>query len=79
MVNSARNLRTFLFGVFKQVIGRQQFGDKPIRNVELLIAKGLTIFLTLLFVSLRLDISIKKDRIYVLFFPFSHKVQILQL
>ena len=60
----------FLFGVFKQVIGGQQFGDKPMSNVGLLIATGLTILLTLLFVNFRLDTTIKKDGIYVRFFPF---------
>lgn len=63
----------FLFGVFKQVIGGQQFGDKPMSNTGLLIATGLTILLTLLFVNFRLDTVIKKDGIYVRFFPFHIK------
>lgn len=63
----------FLFGVFKQVIGGQQFGDKPMSNAGLLIATGLTISLTLLFVNFRLDTKIKKDGIYVRFFPFHLK------
>ena len=42
----------FLFGVFKQVIVGQQFGDKPMSNLGLLIATVLTILLTLLFVNL---------------------------
>ncbi|MCL6494494.1 MAG: hypothetical protein K6T54_06895, partial [Ignavibacterium sp.] len=50
----------FLFGVFKQVIGGQQFGDKPIINSGLLIATGLTIILTILFVNFRLDTIIRK-------------------
>ncbi len=37
----------FLYGVFKQVIGGQQFGDKPMSNTGLLIATGLTIILTI--------------------------------
>lgn len=60
----------FLFGVFKQVIVGQQFGDKPMSNLGLLIATVLTILLTLLFVNFRLDTTIKKDGIYVRFFPF---------
>jgi hypothetical protein len=60
----------FLFGVFKQVIGGQQFGDKPMSNVGLLIVTGLTIALTILFVNFRLETTIKKDGIYVRFFPF---------
>jgi hypothetical protein len=60
----------FLFAVFKQVVGGQQFGDKPMSNVGLLIATGLTVVLTILFLNFRLDTAIKKDGIYVRFFPF---------
>lgn len=63
----------FLFGVFKQVIGGQPFGDKPISDSELLTATGLTILLTLLFVNFRLDTQIKKDGICVRFLPFHIK------
>ena len=63
----------FLFGVFKQVIGGQQFGDNPMSNAGLLVVTGLTIILTLLFVNFRLDTTIKKDGIYVRFFPFHLK------
>lgn len=60
----------FLFGVYTQVIGGQQFGDKPMSNTGLIIATGLTFALTILFVNFRLDTIIKKDGIYVRFFPF---------
>lgn len=63
----------FLFGVFKQIIGGQQFGDKPMCNAGLLIVTGLTIALTILFINFRLDTTIKKDGIYVRFFPFHLK------
>lgn len=63
----------FLFGVFKQVIGGQHFGNKPMSNTGLLIATGLTILLTLLFINFHLDTQIKKDGIYVRFFPFHIK------
>ncbi|NGM62867.1 hypothetical protein G5B30_13195 [Sphingobacterium sp. SGG-5] len=63
----------FLYGVFKQVVGGQQFGDKPMSDTELLIATGLTIILTLLFVSCRLVTQVKVDGIYVRFFPFHLK------
>lgn len=63
----------FLFGVFKQVINGQQFGNNPMSNAALLIATGLTIVLTLLFINFRLDTKIKKDGIYVRFFPFHLK------
>ena len=60
----------FLFGLFKQIIDGEQFGDKPMSNVGLLIATGVTLLLTLLFLNLRLDTEIKNDGIYVRFFPF---------
>jgi hypothetical protein len=63
----------FLFGVFKQVFGEQQFGNKPMSNTGLLTATVLTILLTLLFINFRLDTQIKKDGIYVRFFPFHIK------
>ncbi|NJL15117.1 MAG: hypothetical protein HC913_20355 [Microscillaceae bacterium] len=63
----------FLFGVFRQVIGGQQFGNKPMSNTGLIVATGLSIFLVLLFASIRLDTTIKKDGIYVRFFPFHLK------
>jgi hypothetical protein len=63
----------FLFGVFKQIIGGQEFGNKPMSDTELLIATGLTIILTVLFVNFRLDTIIKKDGISVRFFPFHLK------
>lgn len=65
----------FLFGVFKQVVGGQQFGDKPMSNAGLLIVTGFTIILTILFVNFRLDTTIKKDGIYVRFFPFHLKTK----
>lgn len=63
----------FLFGVFKQVVSGQQFGDKSMSNIGLLITAGLTILLTILFLNFRLDTLIKKDGIYVRFFPFHLK------
>ncbi|MEZ0007558.1 hypothetical protein ABH942_002940 [Flavobacterium sp. 28YEA47A] len=63
----------FLVGVFKQVVSGQQFGDKPMSDIGLLITAGLTILLTILFVNFRLDTLIKKDGIYVRFFPFHLK------
>ena len=62
-----------IFGVFKQVIRGQQFGDKPAGNTELLIVTGLVLLLTLLFFNFRLDTIIKQDGIYVRFFPFHIK------
>lgn len=60
----------FLFRVIKQVVGGQQFGDKPMSNTGLLITAGLTFLLTLLFWSIRLETQIRQDGIYVRLFPF---------
>ena len=63
----------FLFGVFKQVVLSQQFGDKPMSDKGLLITSGVMLLLTLLFVVLRLETVIKIDGIYVRFFPLQLK------
>ncbi len=63
----------FLFGVFRQIIGGQQFGNNPMGDVGLLIGTGLSIALTLLFANFHLDTTIKRDGIYVRFFPFHIK------
>lgn len=59
-----------LYGVFKQVIGGEQFGNNPMSNTGLLFAFGLTVLLSILFLNFRLDTVIKKDGIYIRFFPF---------
>lgn len=63
----------FLFGVFRQVAGGHQFGNKPMSNAGLLIAAGLMMVFTIVFAIFRLDTQIKKDGIYVRFFPFQVK------
>jgi len=63
----------FLFGVVKQVIYGQQFGDKPMSNTGLLISTMLFSLFTILFLLYRLDTVIKIDAIYVRFFPFHIK------
>ena len=63
----------FIFGIIKQVIGGEQFGDNPVSNFSLFIGFGMAVLFTLFFISLRLDTVIKKDGIYVRFFPFHLK------
>jgi hypothetical protein len=58
------------YGVVRQVILGQPFGDKPASNLELIAVFGFTLLLTLSFLSLRLETVIKQDGIYVKFFPF---------
>ena len=60
----------FIFGLTKQVILGNQFGDKPMSNIGLVIVTILTLILSFLFLNLRLETNIKSDGIYVRFFPF---------
>lgn len=63
----------FLFGVFKQVIIGEEFGDNPMNNAGLLITAGIIILFTILFMNFRLETKIDKDGIYVRFSPFHAK------
>ena len=58
-----------LYGVFVQVVNGQKFGDKPMSNTGLLISAGITLLGTIFFLVTRLDTQIKKDGVYVKFFP----------
>jgi hypothetical protein len=59
-----------LVGIFKQLITGQPFGDKPMSNLGLLLTAIPLLLITLLILNIRLDTLIKKDGIYVRFFPF---------
>ena len=63
----------FIFGSFQQLMLGKQFGDKPMSNNGLLLMTFLTILLCILFYCIRLETQIKKDGIYVRFFPFQRK------
>ncbi len=60
----------FLYGIVKQVIRGEQFGDRPMSDEGLMILAGLLLLLTLLFTTFRLETRIEQDGIYVRFFPF---------
>ena len=60
----------FLLGTYKQIALGEQFGDKPMSNGALLLTVGLLLLITIFFLALRLDTTIKRDGIYVQFFPF---------
>jgi hypothetical protein len=60
----------FIFGIYKQVIGGQQFGAKPMSNEGLLFTAGLIILLSFLFISMRLETQVTKEGVFVRFFPF---------
>src|SRR5215218_6105390 len=61
-----------IFSVCKQIIDEEQFGRKP-SDVGLLILTCVTLLFTILFINCRLDTIIKKDGVYVRFFPFHLK------
>ncbi|WP_316842352.1 hypothetical protein [Pedobacter gandavensis] len=60
----------FLAGAFKQIIGGEQFGDKPMSNSGLLISVTVSLLITVLFFILRLETRINEKGIYVRFYPF---------
>ena len=60
----------FFYAIALQVIGGQEFGDKPSSNTELLWITGLFLPLPIFFISLYMETIIKKDGVYVRFFPF---------
>lgn len=59
-----------IFGLVKQIIFKQPFGDHPIDDAGLIVISGLLLLLTYFFYSLRLDTRIKNDGIYFRFYPF---------
>ena len=61
-----------IFSVYKQVITEQAFGENPI-SIGLFLMTGMTLLVTVLFMNCQLNTIIKKDGIYVRFFPFQLK------
>ena len=59
-----------VFTIIKRIILGHQFGDKLLGNLGFYIAFIITLFLTILIYNLCLDTQLKKDGIYVRFFPF---------
>jgi hypothetical protein len=59
-----------IYAIAACMIGEQQIGIRPVCSTVLFGAPGLTMLLTALFFTLRLDTEIKQDGIYVRFFPF---------
>jgi len=59
-----------MYGMVKQFIFREPFGDKTASDAELAIISGLMFLLTYFFLRLRLETRIKKDGIYYKFKPF---------
>ena len=59
-----------LYGIFLQVIDGHQFGSNPMSNTGLIITSAVILLLTFFFGFCRLETQIKKDGIFVRFFPF---------
>ncbi|MDR2980235.1 MAG: DUF6141 family protein [Bacteroidales bacterium] len=60
----------FFYGIIKQIIIGEQWGDKPMSNTGLWVAFGFTLLLTILFACFRLETRITDEGVYVRFFPF---------
>ena len=59
-----------LYGIFFQVIEGIQFGSNPMSNTGLIFTSAVILLLTIFFGLCRLETQIKKDGIFVRFFPF---------
>lgn len=62
-----------LYGFIRQVVFGQPFGNKPAGNAELGLIIAVTLFITLLIASVRLQTRLAADGIYFRFFPFQIK------
>ena len=58
------------FGLFQQVTLGKPFGDHPATNTELIVIAVFMLLITGSFYMLKLETEIRKDGIYVRFFPF---------
>jgi hypothetical protein len=58
-----------LYGVYVQVINGEPFGDKPAGNASILTGCIISLLVTILVLSFRLDTQVKNDGIYVRLFP----------
>src|SRR4030095_15257079 len=59
----------FMFGLIKQVVFHQQFGDKPAPDAVLIVAVLFLAAITYLFVIMRLETNISQEGIDVRFYP----------
>ena len=62
-----------LYGLFKQLIIREQFGDRPMSDAGLIFLAVVVFSLIVLFWSMRLRTEIDEDEIRMHFFPFVRK------
>ena len=62
-----------LFGIYKQVMLGQPFGNHPVSNTGLFLLEAMVLVICALVLSFRLDTQIRKDGVYVRFFPLQIK------
>lgn len=67
----------FMFGYFQQVFLEKPFGKKPATDAQLLLVMLGMLLLTFLFYNLRLNTKITSEGIFVKFFPFQLKSQMI--
>jgi len=60
---------TILYGIYQQLFLDQQFGNKPMSDVSLIVTGIFISLLTIVFLLFKLETHIKEDGIYVRFFP----------
>lgn len=65
----------FIYGLIVQVFGGGHFGSKPMSNIEIVSVSIIILLFTIFFLNFRLDTSVKKEGIYVRFFPFHFKTK----
>lgn len=63
----------FLYGIYRQIILNEVFGDKPMSDEGLLFMFVFTVFLSLFFVIMRLETKLDNEAIYVRLFPLHLK------
>lgn len=63
----------FIFRIFRQIMGLQPIGQNTMSDTGLIVVTTVSILLTILFLNFRLDTLIKKDGIYVRFYPIHLK------
>jgi hypothetical protein len=59
----------FLYGIYRQIIMKEIFGDNPMSDAELFLVYTFLLVITLFFVIMRLETKIDKEGIYVRLFP----------
>ena len=62
-----------LYGAFQQLVLKRPLGSRPASSTEWVVSVVITLAVTLLFVVLRLDTQVRKDGVYVRFFPFHRR------